>query len=234
MEAGLKEEIHGVSAPRLLLCRSSQTHWLRMERWRTIWAEALPWSGMCRTYALRMDAPRPRRGPSSLPLCTPRHRPSKPHLSLRLLLRKIDWSSWTLLGRPGRKEKKQRYFRILDWHSIKKESWHAERDVLGEETELILQSSSIPFMETSWVLLAWDAVNSFIHSIFQRISQNRMGYSQPLERSYLKKWNLEKSYRWTYLQSRNKDTGREQMYGHQGGWIRRLGLIHSHYNGYNR
>ena len=74
----------------------------------------------------------------------------------------------------------------------KEESRHAERDVLGEETELILQSSSIPFMETNRVLLAWDAINSFIHSTFQRVSQNRMGYSQLLERFYLKKWNLEK------------------------------------------
>lgn len=77
---------------------------------------------------------------------------------------------------------------------IKKTHDVHEREVLGEETELILQSSSIPFMETNRVLLVWDAINSFIHSTFQRVSQNQMGYSQPLERLYLK-WNLGKSYR---------------------------------------
>ena len=30
-------------------------------------------------------------------------------------------------------------------------------------------------------------------------------------------WKLEKEYRWTYLQSRNRDTDREQMYEHQEG-----------------
>ena len=46
-------------------------------------------------------------------------------------------------------------------------------------------------------------------------------------------WNLEKWYRWTYLQSRNRDTDTEQMYGYQGGkrgvgWIGRLGLTCIH------
>ena len=30
-------------------------------------------------------------------------------------------------------------------------------------------------------------------------------------------WNLEKWYKWTYLQSRNGDPQREQTYGHQEG-----------------
>ena len=42
-------------------------------------------------------------------------------------------------------------------------------------------------------------------------------------------WNLEKWYKWTYLQSRN----REWIYGYHGGkvgmgWIERLGLTHIH------
>ena len=42
-------------------------------------------------------------------------------------------------------------------------------------------------------------------------------------------WNLEKWYKWTYLQSRN----RERIYGYHGGkvrmgWIERLGLTHIH------
>ena len=41
-------------------------------------------------------------------------------------------------------------------------------------------------------------------------------------------WNLEKWYRWTSLQGRNRDTCREQTYGHQGGsrggwWCDELG-----------
>ena len=48
-------------------------------------------------------------------------------------------------------------------------------------------------------------------------------------------WNLEKWYRWSYLQSRNRDTDVEKkMYGYQGGkagvgGIGRLGLTHIHY-----
>ena len=39
-------------------------------------------------------------------------------------------------------------------------------------------------------------------------------------------WNLEKQYRLSYLQSRNRRKGREQMYEHQGGkvgWWEELG-----------
>ena len=46
-------------------------------------------------------------------------------------------------------------------------------------------------------------------------------------------WNLEKEYRWSYLQSRNRDRSREQTYGHQGvdngGW-EGLGDGHWHIN----
>ena len=44
-------------------------------------------------------------------------------------------------------------------------------------------------------------------------------------------WNLEKWYRWTYLQGRNRDADREQICGHSGekkgmGWVGRLGLTY--------
>ena len=47
-------------------------------------------------------------------------------------------------------------------------------------------------------------------------------------------WNLEKWYKWSYWQSRNRDTDRKQMYGHHGakegvGWIGRWGLTYIHY-----
>ena len=47
-------------------------------------------------------------------------------------------------------------------------------------------------------------------------------------------WNLEKWYRWTYLQSRNRDidveNGRMDTKGEGGmGWIERLGLTYIHY-----
>ena len=32
-------------------------------------------------------------------------------------------------------------------------------------------------------------------------------------------WNLEKWYRWTYLQSRNRDTDVENKHGYQGGKV---------------
>lgn len=60
---------------------------------RVFCAEAIPWSGTYRTCALRTDAPRPTRELSSLPSCTQHRRPSKPRLSLGLLLQKIDWFS---------------------------------------------------------------------------------------------------------------------------------------------
>ena len=48
-------------------------------------------------------------------------------------------------------------------------------------------------------------------------------------------WNLEKLYRWTYLQSRNRDTDLEykcmDTKGEGGmGWIARLGLTYIHYS----
>ena len=43
-------------------------------------------------------------------------------------------------------------------------------------------------------------------------------------------WNLEKWYRWSYFQNRNRDSdARKYMYGHQGGWIGRLRLMYIHY-----
>ena len=45
--------------------------------------------------------------------------------------------------------------------------------------------------------------------------------------------NLEKWYRWTYLQNRNIDTGVESKHGFQKwdgvGWIERLGLTYTQY-----
>ena len=47
-------------------------------------------------------------------------------------------------------------------------------------------------------------------------------------------WNLEKWYKWTYLQSRNSHRCREQTYDYHGGKgevgrIGRLGLTYIHY-----
>ena len=48
-------------------------------------------------------------------------------------------------------------------------------------------------------------------------------------------WNLEKWYRWTYLQSRNRDTDVENKPMHTKGegsgvgWTERLGLTNIHY-----
>ena len=51
-------------------------------------------------------------------------------------------------------------------------------------------------------------------------------------------WNLEKLYRWTYLQSRNRDTDLEYkcMDTEEGGsgWIGRLRLTYIHYYVENR
>ena len=54
----------------------------------------------------------------------------------------------------------------------------------------------------------------------------------PTSLKYTPIWNLEKWYRSSYLQNRNRDTDIEHKHGHQGenGWCgRSLGLTHIHY-----
>ena len=53
------------------------------------------------------------------------------------------------------------------------------------------------------------------------------------------KWKLEKQYRWSYWQNRNRDKGVKNKYGYQGGeereigYIGRLGLTYIQYYGWN-
>ena len=52
-------------------------------------------------------------------------------------------------------------------------------------------------------------------------------------------WNLEKWYRWTYVQSGNRDTDTEnKLMDTKGegelGWIGRLGLTYIYYNVWNK
>lgn len=132
MEGGLKgKEKYGANTPRLPVrappgspSLDRPTYWVR-HTLRLVWEGALPWSGMYRTCASRKDAPRPRREPSSPPWCTQHRHPLKRHLSLRPLLRKIDWFSWTLLERPRKKGEKVTLSYHLDLHSLKgwQSSW---------------------------------------------------------------------------------------------------------------
>ena len=73
----------------------------------------------------------------------------------------------------------------------------------------------------------WKDLETIIQSEVSQKEKKQVSYIN----SYM--WNLEKWYGWTYLQSRNRERCREQMYGHQegerGGWNGRFGSTYVHF-----
>jgi hypothetical protein len=139
-------------------------------RRKSVWAETIPWSGMYRTCVLETDAPRPRTGLSSPPSYTQHHRPSKPHPSLRLLLRRIDCFSWTLLERPRREGKWEFGFSL-----IKEETERWETPVLGRKRGAF--SNSLPSWLGCYRTPYWFRMlhNSFIPSLYLSNGFTKLG-----------------------------------------------------------
>ena len=105
------------------------------------------------------------------------------------------------------------------------EGWIKMRHIYTMEyCSAIERNKTVPFAET------WIGLETVIQTEVSQKGKNKWSHINA------HMWNLEKWYRWTYLQSRNRDIDMENkrldtklVGGWQEGWIGRLILTYVHY-----